>query len=160
MGWGYITALALLWQPPVTGAEPPDALEVLTNRAIEITRAHAGSARLPNGRPLPAATEEDRRLFAIPTALETQTVHRGFLTGQLEYCRFDGLRRSFGPYMARLRASGRYSQRQLAYVAMLHGTGQGIIMHALASAETDICAEPGLRDRLTAAADAMPIETP
>ena len=156
-----IAALLSLQTPdPVPGAGPRDALERLTLQAIGIARANAGRARLSDGSSLPAATPEDRRLFAVPPALESQTVLRGLVTGQLEYCRADGIGLSFLPYMARLRASGRYSDRQLAYLGVLHGVSQQMIMDAMAYDETDVCADAGFRERLGAMAETMAVETP
>ena len=147
-------------QDPVTGFAPPELVAGLTDQAIAIARAHAGEARLADGTPLPAASEEDRRLFAVPAALETQTVRRGFLTGQLEYCRADGIARSFRPYMARLRASGRYSDRQLAYLGVLHGVGQEMITGAMDFRKTEACSDAAFLTGLRAAADGLEIATP
>lgn len=155
-----LTAQSAAAQDPVTGFAPPELVASLTARAIELARAHAGQARLADGSPLPAASEEDRRLFAVPDALETQTVRRGFLTGQLEYCRADGIARSFRPYMARLRASGRYSDRQLAYLGVLHGVGQEMIMGAMDHRKTNVCSDAAFLARLGAAADGLDIATP
>lgn len=160
MIWGVIAALALVAQDPVTGSAAPDLIEGLTSQAIEIARAGAGHARLSDGSPLPAATAEDRRLFAVPPALETQTVRRGFLTGQLEYCRADGVARSFLPYMGRLRASGRYSERQLAYIGVLHGVSQQMIVEAMEFSRAEVCSDAAFVARLGAAAETLARDTP
>ncbi len=61
----------------------------------------------------------------MPRLLEEQTITRGMLDRLLELCSVDYQRISYLPYMAKLRASGRYSGKQMAYVGMLHGFAIG-----------------------------------
>lgn len=152
-------ALALIAPDPVTGSAPADFIKDLTSRAVELARAIAPKARLSDGSQLPTATPEDRRRFAIPAELEAQTVRRGMLTGQLLYCDGDGINRSFLPYMGKLRASGRYSERQIAFVGVLHGVSQQMIMDSMASAKAQVCSEAFLA-KLGAAAESDPVRTP
>lgn len=158
----FVASALLLLQAidPVTGNASPDLLADITLQVVERARTFAGAARLSDGSLLPVETAEDRQRFAIPTALEAQTVRRGMLTGQMEFCDGDGVGRSFRPYMNRLRASGRYSDHQLAYVAVLHGTSQQTIMGAMEESGTDEICSDAFRSRLVQAADTDPIQTP
>jgi len=148
---------ALLAQDPQAGSAQ-EAMAALEAHAVEFARTHAGHARLGDGSPLPVATEEDRRLFAVPPALESQTVRRGFLTGQLEFCEAGGIDLSYMPYMQRLRASGRYSDRQMAYLGVLHGVSQQMAMSAME--ETRFTCTDDFRAELRAATDEFPVLTP
>jgi hypothetical protein len=165
MVWIGLAALLLSVQAasgqpdPVTGDAPAALVDEITAQAVAAARAGASRARLPDGTLLPAATEEDRQLFAIPAALERQIVRRGMLTGQLEFCRARGVARSFVPYMQRLRASGLYSAPQLAYVGFLHGVSQGLTMGAMEGARSDACTD-ALLARLSAAAETETVGTP
>ncbi len=159
MAWGLLAALTLLAQQPGPPTTSDALLDRIAEAAISVARANAGAARLPDGSPIPTATAEDRARFAIPAALERQTVHRGLLTGQLEHCARTGIARSFRPYMAQLRRSGRYSEHQLGYVAILHGVSQGIAMDGMDSPEAPRCTEE-FRAGVNAAVENFRVETP
>ena len=88
----------------------------LVERFTRLARAHLGHAR-----PI------------VPASLDQQTVRRGALTAQIEACGGPWESKSYLPYMAQLRASGRYSEKQLTYVGVLHGIAQQTIMNRLAA---------------------------
>jgi len=165
MLWAGLASLLLSVQAsaaqpdPVTGDAPPEVIDRITAQTVEAARANAGRARLSDGRPLPAATEQDRQRFAVPPALERQTVRRGMLTGQLEHCGAEGIRQSYLPYMRLLRASGRYSEPQLAYIGLLHGIAQGLTMNAVEGTPTGACSDAQVAG-LAAAARTETISTP
>lgn len=69
----------------------------------------------------------------VPAALDRQTVKRGALTAQIQACGGRWESASYLPYMAQLRASGRYSKKQLAYVGVVHGIAQQMVLNSLAS---------------------------
>ena len=81
------------------------------------------------------------------------------LTGQLEYCGADGITRSFLPYMRALRASGRYSDPQLAYLGVLHGVSQQMIMGAMDHRPAQVCTD-AFRARLSRVAEEEGVSTP
>ena len=74
----------------------------------------------------------------VPAALDLQTVRRGALTAQLQACNGPWEERSYLPYMAQLRSSGRYSQQQLDYIGVLHGIAQQMVFESL-SARSEPC---------------------
>lgn len=69
----------------------------------------------------------------VPAALDQQTVRRGALTAQVQACGGQWQTKSYLPYMAQLRASGRYSEKQLTYVGVLHGIAQQVVLKSLES---------------------------
>lgn len=144
---------------PVTGDAPAKIINELTAQTVEAARANAGRSRLSDGSPLPAATEQDRQRFAVPAALERQTVRRGMLTGQLEHCGAEGIRQSYMPYMRRLRERGRYSEQQLAYVGFLHGIAQALTMNSVEGTSMGACSDAQLAG-LAAAAQTETVSTP
>ena len=74
----------------------------------------------------------------VPAALDLQTVRRAALTAQLQACDGPWEERSYLPYMAQLRSSGRYSEQQLDDVGVLHGLAQQMVFENL-SARSEPC---------------------
>jgi hypothetical protein len=69
-------------------------------------------------------TDEERARPLVSRALERQTVARGVLSARFRQCGLLWTKESFLPYMAALHAVGSYSEKQLSYVAILHGLSQ------------------------------------
>ncbi|HZG08727.1 MAG TPA: hypothetical protein VEZ70_07105 [Allosphingosinicella sp.] len=72
----------------------------------------------------------------VDPSIDRETVRRGAKTAQIQACGGQWDRLSFLPFMAQLRASGRYSEQQLAYIAVVHGMAQQrVYTHLTARAE-------------------------
>lgn len=116
----------LLITTPISAQQllpPPDHKMVAEIAAF--ARTHITKARVSDGTFVQPETPQELAEPIIPEALVRQTVARGFLTGEMEACGMDWENESFLPYMGAIRASRRYSDKQLAYIGMLHGLGQG-----------------------------------
>jgi len=153
-----IAALALAMAAPASAQTllRPDAEMVET--FTRIARDNLPLARLPDGSNVPPETAEERALPIVPSALAEQTVRRGFLSGELQTCGVDPQQHSFVPYMTALRTSGRYSDRQLAYVGLLHGVSQGFAHSAMAKAVRSC--SPGFVRRLRKTVSESEVLTP
>lgn len=150
-------AACLLLAAPVSAQmspPPPELVDQLTAHA----RTALPRARLRDGSHLPPETEAERARPIVARALEVQTIERGLLTARIEACALDWQRLSYLRYMAALRSSGRYSDKQMAYVGMLHGITQGIAQGQMAEGEQ--ACDDDERTRLIAEAASRAIETP
>jgi hypothetical protein len=134
---------------------PPDADTIAF--LAEVARTNITRAVVEDGSPVPAETPEELARPIVAEALVGQTVRRGFLTAEMEACAMDWQNRSFLPYMRRLRASRRYSSKQMAYLGLLHGLGQGRAQQALESHPPCSDAE---RRQLSRTVDEAPIASP
>jgi hypothetical protein len=157
MSLSWLCAAALLAAMPAYAQQlaPPDA--DMAEQLAELARANLTHARLSDGSQVPPETPEELARPIIPAGLAEQTVARGVLTAELEACAMDWQGRSYLPYMQRLRARRRYSDRQLAYLGFLHGISQGAAGRALATRAPCTDAE---RQNLLRFAAETPILTP
>lgn len=148
---------ALLATATSAQALPPPTPEQVAELAA-IARQNIGMARLSDGSLVPAETPEELARPIIPESLVRQSIARGYLTGEMEACGMEWQDGSFLPYMSAIRASRRYSGKQLAYIGMLHGLGQGTAASAVAELVSS-CPKAHL-DRLEAAVREAPTLTP
>jgi hypothetical protein len=155
LSWACAAALLAAVPAHAQQLAPPDA--GMVEQIAALARANLTRARLSDGSQVPPETPEELSRPIVPAALVPQTVGRGFLTAELEACALDWQGRSFVPYMQRLRASRRYSDRQMAYLGLLHGFSQGAASRALATRAP--CTD-GERRRLLRVAAETPILTP
>ena len=131
---------------------PPQLVDELTSRA----RDNLAQARLSDGSNVPAETPEQRAAAIVPRSLEVQTIDRALLSAALEACELDSSTLSYLPYMQRVRASGRYSERQIAYIGLLHGISFGYLSTQIGDL---VCSQEMMADMQRAAAS-DPVETP
>jgi hypothetical protein len=137
----------LLGAAPVR-AQHLDLPAGLVDQLTAMARAALPRARLEDGSSVPRETAAERSQPIVPRALEVQTIERGMLTAQLEFCGMDWQNLSYQPYMQALRQ--RYHGKPMAYLGMLHGLTQGTVADALAR-QHDFC-DDEMRNRLTAEA--------
>ena len=107
-------------------AEPISAQD--DGRPSELVDAITGAVRdnlsravLPDGSNVPAETPEERARPLISRNLELATIDRALLSATMEVCGLDYSAISYRPFMSALRESGRFSQKQMAYIGLLHG---------------------------------------
>jgi hypothetical protein len=131
---------------------PPALVDLLSVEA----RRNLAKARLADGSQVPPETPEELAQPLVPRSLEIQTIERALLSAGMETCGLNSTELSYLPYMAKIRASERYSDKQIAYVGLLHGMSLGYLGSALDPA---MCTEGLVEDFKTEAATAA-IETP
>lgn len=132
---------------------PPPAL---VDQLTSVARENLTRARLRDGSQVPPETPEERTKSIVPRALEVQTIDRALLSAAMNVCGLDSDELSYLPYMRKIRASGRYSDKQLAYVGLLHGIAMGFL-------QQDFGAEncgPEFNASMEQAAAETPVETP
>ncbi|HEY0115139.1 MAG TPA: hypothetical protein VGB54_05410 [Allosphingosinicella sp.] len=123
-----------------------------------MARDNLTRARISDGSYVSAETPAERAGPIVPRPLEEQTIARALLNAHFEGCGVDYTRISYGPYMGRLRASGRYGDKQMAYLGLLHGFTLGIAGQSIDRGQLD-CNEATLGE-LARRAATMTIETP
>lgn len=109
----------------------PDLLQGKTEIVglyTEALRKNITQLRLADGRFVPAETAAELAAPVIPEEDAVRTVNRGILSALAEYCGLDWEGESFKPYMAAERGSGRWSDKQMAFIGALHGISQGAML--------------------------------
>jgi hypothetical protein len=147
---------ALLLGAAPSWAQRPELPVALVDQVTSVARAALPSAVLEDGSNVPPETAAERSQPIVPRALEVQTIERGILTAEMEFCGLDWQGLSYQPYMQTLRR--RYRGKPMAYVGMLHGITQGILGGELAR-QHGVCSDE-MRSRLTAEAASRPIDVP
>ncbi len=94
-------------------------------QSVNVTNTLFPTGRLADGSPPGPVTEVEERLGVIPLDTAQRIVRLAVDTAFAEYCGLDWAQISFLPIMKRERAEGRWSDRQIAYIGMLHGFVQG-----------------------------------
>jgi hypothetical protein len=133
-------------------AMPPEVVDGLTAAA----RSNLTMARLQDGSPVPPETPEERAQPIVPRALEEQTIDRALLSMITDVCGLDSDALSYLPYMRKIRESARYSDRQIAYIGLLHGLSMGSFLKAM---DPSLCT-PELIEDLKRTAAEQPVATP
>ena len=136
---------------------PPPSPQTVEDIAA-FARENITRARVSDGSNVPPETPQELARPIIPASLVRQTVARGFLTGEIEACGMDWQAGSFRPYMKAIRSGGRYSDKQLAYIGILHGLAQGEGSAAVAKLGRSCTA--GHIERLEATVRRAPVLTP
>lgn len=98
---------------------------------IDAVRKNITSGRLKDGSNVPAETPAELVQPIIPLDDARRVVNRGILTAMAEYCGFAWEERSYMPFMQGERASGRWSDKQMAFIGMLHGYMQASILQGV-----------------------------
>jgi hypothetical protein len=135
-----------------TLAIPTEIVDGLTAAA----RSNLTMARLQDGSPVPPETPEERAQPIVPRALEEQTIDRALLSTMMDVCELDSDALSYLPYMRKIRESARYSDRQIAYIGLLHGVSMGSFSRAM---DSSLC-NPELTEDLKRTAAEEPVATP
>ena len=85
-----------------------------------------------------------------------QTIDRGLFSAAMNVCGLDSDELNYLPYMRAIRESARYSDKQLAYIGLLHGVTLGTLGPSL---DASIC-NPELIESLKQVARIAPVATP
>ena len=130
-------ALALLLVAPAapTAAQSqPDFIgpnDDVVVAAMKLAGDNITMARLPDGSRVPAETAEELDRPIVPLAVGRLTLNTGMLSGYAQFCGLDWQARNFGPFMDSQRSDGGRTDKQIAYLGILHGIGQGIMLDNL-----------------------------
>ena len=89
-----------------------------------------GKAKLPSGQFVQPASEEERTTVPISKAAAHRAIDAGEISGLGEWCKLDWEPHYFSLTRA-ARARG-FSDKQVAFVSVLHGAAQGVVVTALA----------------------------
>ena len=92
-------------------------------------------ARCENAQPCAPATAADKENPPITIAEARAIMDRGIISGAAERCGLDWQQQNFSPMMAYWRGNMKKNERQMALVALLHGTMQGIVNSGNAAQE-------------------------
>ena len=92
---------------------------------MKIAREHLTQAHLSDGSNVPAETKEELKTPIIPFADARRVVNRGMITAQAEHCGLDWANQSYIPFMNHERAKKIWSDKQMAYIGLVHGITQG-----------------------------------
>lgn len=141
---------------PVLAQEEGGPPPALVDRLTSVARENLPLARLKDGSQVPPETPEERAQPIVPRALEVQTIDRALLSAAMNVCGLDSDELSYLPYMRAIRASARYSDKQLAYVGLLHGVALGALGPSL---DASMC-NPELIESIKQEAGSAPVATP
>ena len=89
-----------------------------------------GKAKLPGGQFVQPASEQERITVPISRAAAHRTIDAGEISGLGEWCKLD-----WEPHYYSLTRAARargFSDKQVAFVSVLHGAAQGVVATAMA----------------------------
>lgn len=99
--------------------------------AMQLARDNLGVARLPDGSAVPPETPAERAEPLVPPETGKLTLNAGMLSGYAQFCGLDWRRRSFLPFVEAQRAAAGRTEKQVAYLGILHGIAQGMMLDNL-----------------------------
>lgn len=141
---------------PAFAQDEAGPLPELVDQLTAAARCNLTKARLRDGSPVPAETPEERAQALVPCSLEVQTIERGLLSAAMATCGLDSDAFSYLPYMRAIRASARYSDKQIAYIGLLHGVTLGALGPSI---DAGIC-NPELAESMKKESLGAPVATP
>jgi hypothetical protein len=153
-----LASAILVGSAPLTAQTIMQPNEQIISSVTTVARKALPMAVLPDGSNVPEERPEELAHPIVPAALDAQTVQRGMLSAEMALCDLDWTAVSFRPYMNKLRSSGRYSDKQLAYVGLLHGLTMQFTANALAPYVRG-CTK-GSKRQLTRMADVQELQLP
>ncbi|HTK84189.1 MAG TPA: hypothetical protein VL625_03800 [Patescibacteria group bacterium] len=123
----FVGMLTAFWNSSSFAGEGPDFIgdkdqAVITN--MKFARDHITGAHLLDGSNVRPETAEELKNPVIPIEEGKRVVNRGILTALAKYCGLDGQNDSYLPFMSHERQSKLWSDKQLAYIGLLHGITQ------------------------------------
>lgn len=111
------------WQRTLNNALLNQSVSAMLQRVLgEIHKSRCGAGFCE------PATEEEKANPPITVETARRAMQVGLMSGVAEFCAIDWRQRIYFPFMAYQRRAQNMSARQLAIVAMLHGTMQGFMV--------------------------------
>lgn len=96
-----------------------------------VARDGLPQAKLRDGSFVGEETEEERAQELIPFEDKRRVVERGIVSSFANICGFDEIARSFLPFMQEERSEHEWSDKQSAYIGLLHGVTFGVMERRL-----------------------------
>lgn len=112
-------------------AMQPGKAEVVTE-IVRIARANLTNAVMSDGSPVPPETDEEKLHPIIPMMDAVRVVDRGNLSAMAEWCNMEWEHASYLPFMQKERKEARWSDKQLAFIGLIHGVTMQATKQALA----------------------------
>ena len=103
---------------------------------MDLARNRLHVARLLDGSFVPPETPEERRQPLLPLADGRRVVERGVISALAQWCGMAWSERSYMPFMRGERRRQIWSDNQIAYIGLLHGTTLGAIGRSLQRTST------------------------
>lgn len=132
VGWFRLLRVALLLLlhgVASAGIVPQSVREELFSRALE---GFWGRAQMPDGKLILPASEDERRVLPVSNNVANDAFDRGELSGLAEWCGLDW-KANFRALTRNARQNGQ-SEKQVAFISVLHGVAQGTVASAMARA--------------------------
>ncbi len=92
----------------------------IVKRLADFARDQLPNAKLPDGRPVGPEQMIDRMQPYLPMEELRRVVDAGRLSANAAACGLDWQNRSYAPFMAYEKQSGRWNDKQLVYIQLLH----------------------------------------
>ncbi len=141
---GLLTVLGFFWLSSPAAAddvalfmELPDPLVAAVR---EVARHNLAQAKRRDGTFVAPETAMERSRPIIPLEESRLAVDTGMVSGIANWCRLEWQRSHYLSYMKWQRARRLWSDKQLAYIALLHGIAMGVAERKYR--ETGECSEP------------------
>lgn len=110
-------------------AEMPE----FVNGMIQSANDNFASAKLEDGSAPSPLTPQEQSQGVIPVSDAKRVIDRGAVSAYAEWCGYNGESQSYMPFMAAERESGKWTDRQLAYMGVLHGLTWGALENNMES---------------------------
>ena len=111
-----------------------------------IAREHITQAKLQDGSFVPAETEEEMKHLIIPIEDAKRVIHFGSKSGLAEWCGIE-YRPAYLQFMQDERRLGKWNDKQIAYIGLLHGISVSVFSHSLQKTQ-GLCSEAQKRHML------------
>lgn len=106
--------------------------DVAYKEIAKLSRENIGKAKLEDGS-FVKETEEEKKQPIMPEADIKRVIDRGFISVYAEWCGYDWQNKSFFPFMQNERSKEKWSEKQLAYIGLMHGVSMGVLQQNLKS---------------------------
>ena len=103
----------------------------LVKGLMDRSRKHITRAKLSNGRTVPPETPAERRRPILSVTEGRTVVKAGYVSAIAEWCGVEWRRASYLKMMRWQRGRRRWSDKQLAFIGLLHGVTMGTFARAL-----------------------------
>jgi hypothetical protein len=106
---------------------PLSSNEQFVAQIADFSRKNLHQAKLPNGKAVGRESKKEMKIPLLPFEKEQEVVDRGVFAVTAEWCGFDWQKSSFEPFMRSERSSGKWNDKQLAYMGVMHGFTMGMV---------------------------------
>lgn len=97
----------------------------LVEHITQVARKNLPKAKLSNNSFVGEETPEERKTELLPFEFRQVVVDRGIFSATAEWCGYEWKDSSFSAFMQKQRSSGKWTDKQLAYIGLIHGVTMG-----------------------------------